>query len=112
MFLCIETDMGKAPSERSAYIDPGLDEIAGHLAAMTDAETVREYLEQILTESEVRDLALRWESVKMLALGHSQRKISRELGISLCKITRGSRELKKEHSVFSKILTQHQGGKT
>jgi TrpR family trp operon transcriptional repressor len=33
-----------------------------------------------------------------------QRKIAEELGLSLCKITRGSRELKKEGSAFRVLL--------
>lgn len=85
-------------------IATGLEEVAQHLAAMSDPAIVQEFLEQILTESEVRDLELRWGLVKLLAAGHSQRQISRELGISLCKITRGSKELKKKDSVFSKIF--------
>jgi len=34
----------------------------------------------------------------------AQRKIAEELGLSLCKITRGSRELKKEGSAFKALL--------
>jgi TrpR family trp operon transcriptional repressor len=33
-------------------------------------------------------------------LEHSQRGIAKDLGISLCKITRGFRELKKPNSAF------------
>lgn len=91
--------MGKSES--------GLNEIATYLAEMKDPRMVEEFLEQILTESEVHDLSLRWESVKMIYQGLPQRRIAKELGISLCKITRGSRELKKENSAFRRILAQH-----
>jgi TrpR family trp operon transcriptional repressor len=40
----------------------------------------------------------------MLNDGIPQREISKALGVSLCKITRGSRELKKEDSVVKGIL--------
>jgi TrpR family trp operon transcriptional repressor len=34
----------------------------------------------------------------------SQRKIAEELGMSLCKITRGSKELQKRDSAFKTVL--------
>jgi hypothetical protein len=42
--------------------------------------------------------------VKEIARGTPQREIAKDLGLSLCKITRGSRELKKEGSPFRKML--------
>jgi TrpR family trp operon transcriptional repressor len=37
----------------------------------------------------------------------SQRKIAERLGMSLCKITRGSRELKKNGSAFKRVLSEY-----
>jgi TrpR family trp operon transcriptional repressor len=45
--------------------------------------------------------------VKLLARGESQRAIARRLGMSLCKITRGSRELKKRNSAFRRVLSEY-----
>ncbi len=45
-------------------------------------------------------MAKRWALVKELSHGTAQRRIAEDLGLSLCKITRGSRELKKEGSAF------------
>jgi TrpR family trp operon transcriptional repressor len=42
--------------------------------------------------------------VKALNAGTSQREIAKNLEVSLCKITRGSRELKKPGSAFRRIL--------
>jgi TrpR family trp operon transcriptional repressor len=45
--------------------------------------------------------------VKLLDHGMSQRKISNQLKLSLCKITRGSKELKKKSSVFKYMIDVH-----
>ncbi|NLK61659.1 MAG: transcriptional regulator, partial [Treponema sp.] len=37
-------------------------------------------------------------------VGTTQREIAKKMGLSLCKITRGSRELKKEDSPFKKMI--------
>jgi TrpR family trp operon transcriptional repressor len=43
----------------------------------------------------------------MLDTGASQRAVARRLGLSLCKITRGSRELKKRHSAFKQMIDRY-----
>jgi TrpR family transcriptional regulator, trp operon repressor len=60
---------------------------------------MRHFLEEILTPAERKDLALRWKLMEMLQEGIPQRKIASELGISLCKITRGAKILKDGRSV-------------
>ena len=69
-----------------------------------DVELLEKLMAEMLTPSEIDALVLRWELLKMLHQGMPQREISKTLGISLCKITRGSRELKKEGSAVKKIL--------
>ncbi len=86
----------------------GLNEIAEALAAIGDAELVRRFLESILTPREREEIAGRWELVKLLNRGESQRHVAKRLGMSLCKITRGSRELKKKDSAFKAVLEQHE----
>jgi len=65
---------------------------------------VEQFLREILTPSEAADLGSRWELLKRLEAGESQRHIAAELGLSLCKITRGSRELKKPGSTLRAVL--------
>ena len=79
-------------------------EIAQYLAATKNPEIIQSFLESILTPAELHDLNLRWDLVKMLDKGMSQRQIAGELHISLCKITRGSRELKKKKSVLKEAI--------
>ena len=79
-------------------------EIASVLARIDDTALVEDYLVSILTPRELREVARRWELVKLLDKGVSQRTVSRRLGMSLCKITRGSRELKKRNSAFRRVI--------
>jgi len=86
-------------------VDPTpLKELSRALAMENDPDTIREFLESLLTENEVTDISSRWTLVRLIEKGMSQRSISRELGLSLCKITRGSRELKKPESPFAHMI--------
>lgn len=81
-----------------------LDELADMLALMKDPLLIRGFLESLLTPREISDLAGRWELVKLLDAGWTQRDIARELGMSLCKITRGARELRRQDAPFRRVL--------
>mgnify|MGYP001603770556 CR=1 FL=1 len=74
--------------------DDALREFAIILSRSETGQEAHEIMLAILTPRERKAIALRWRLVKLLALGMTQRAISRKLGISLCKITRGARELK------------------
>ena len=81
-----------------------LHDFARTLARLRDPDLVEQLLGEILTPSEAADLGSRWELLKRLEAGDSQRHIASELGVSLCKITRGSRELKKPGSALRRVL--------
>jgi TrpR family trp operon transcriptional repressor len=81
------------------------DQIVDVLCQIQDRQQMRRFLEEILTPTELHDLALRWELMKRLSEGVSQRQIAGEMGISLCKITRGAKVLKKEDSITRTILS-------
>ncbi len=84
-----------------------IDEIAHALASIEDQKRIEDFLESLLTPKEIADISARWELVKRLDQGVSQRKIAKDLGLSLCKITRGSKELKKENSPFKYFINLH-----
>lgn len=84
-----------------------LDEIALSLSQTSDPKLVERFLSSILTPAEIREISSRWALVRLLDQGVSQRQIAKKLGLSLCKITRGSRELKKRHSAFKKMIDQY-----
>jgi TrpR family trp operon transcriptional repressor len=85
-----------------------LTELSRLLASTDDPSLVEAVLSALLTPAEAQDLSARWELVKRLDQGETQRRIAKELGLSLCKITRGSRELKKPNSAFKALLQLHQ----
>jgi len=85
----------------------GIAEIAELLARVQDPRLIAAFLKSLLTRRELEEVDGRWELVKRLAQGESQRAIARRLGMSLCKITRGSRELKKRNSAFRRVLSEY-----
>jgi TrpR family trp operon transcriptional repressor len=81
-----------------------LAELASLIHQAPDAGLVEGFLREILTPAEVEGISFRWELVKRLDRGETQRAIAAELGLSLCKITRGSRILKKPDSALRAVL--------
>jgi TrpR family transcriptional regulator, trp operon repressor len=84
-------------------ITTNISEMAQALSK-ADPCLVEEFLYSLYTASEADEIAKRWALVKQIAQGRPQREIAKDLGLSLCKITRGSRELKKESSAFKRML--------
>ncbi len=82
-------------------------ELADIFARIDNPELIREFLFCILTTHELEEIDSRWELVKMLQRGVSQRKIAGSLNMSLCKITRGSKELHKKNSAFKKVIEDY-----
>jgi TrpR family trp operon transcriptional repressor len=89
---------------RSALLEGSFDELSRVLTASGDPELVKAFLTSLLTPSERLDIAARWELVHRIDNGETQRQVAAELGVSLCKITRGSKELKKPDSPFKAML--------
>ena len=67
-------------------------------------EEIGRFLTELLTDNELKDMENRWILMEMLNKGVTQREIAKELKISLCKITRGSKLLKDETSVVGQII--------
>jgi TrpR family trp operon transcriptional repressor len=85
-------------------VEKNLGELSRVLASIREPEFIEDLLRCLLTPAETADIASRWALVKALDEGRPQREIAKNLGISLCKITRGSRELKKPDSAFRRAL--------
>ncbi len=86
-------------------------EICELLATMNNSQDVFDFFECLFTKPELKDFSKRWALVKELDSGTTQREIAKKFGISLCNITRGSRELRKENSAFRKALLMLKEGK-
>lgn len=85
-------------------VNENLTELAKALSMTKDSKLIEDLLRCLLTPAETADIAARWALVKALNEKIPQREIAKNLGLSLCKITRGSRELKKTNSAFVRIL--------
>jgi len=85
-------------------VDENLAELSQALSRASDSRLIEDFLRCLLTPPEIADIAGRWALVKELRKKKTQREIAKDLGVSLCKITRGSRELKKTDSAFAKML--------
>jgi len=67
--------------------------------SISEPEVMERFFREIFTDSERKDLSLRWELMKQLRDRIPQRQIASDLGISLCKITRGAKILKDKTSI-------------
>jgi TrpR family trp operon transcriptional repressor len=80
-------------------------------AEIRDYREMVAFFEEIFTPREISDLELRWQLLKELYEGDTQRTIASRHKISLCKITRGSKILKKPGSIIRRLLDSHYGKK-
>lgn len=62
------------------------------------------FMEDLLTPTEFEEIVTRWQIIKQLSKGLPQREIANRLGVSIAKITRGSRELRDKNGGFCKVL--------
>ena len=97
MFLQIETKGAEMSN---------IKEISEMIKGLKSDNEVTRLLNELLTESELDTLSKRWRIVKMLNSGLTQREIAKELKVSLCKVTRGAKILKKPDSMVRKFLKQ------
>ncbi|MBQ9238107.1 MAG: transcriptional regulator [Treponema sp.] len=85
-------------------VDASFRECCALLAETNDEQLIFDFFTCICTPAERNDIGKRWLLVKELDRGTPQRDIASRFGMSLCKITRGSRELNKPNSAFQKML--------
>ncbi len=81
-----------------------LHELAGVFARPRTPKEAEVLITDLLTPAECADIAQRIQIVKMLLRGVPHRTISEKLGVSIAKVTRGSRALKRSRGGFKKFL--------
>jgi len=91
-------------NEPDLLSEQALTELTTALARCPDPDLVSEFLMCLLPPAELQAVTRRWALVREIDVGTTQREIAKKMGLSLCKITRGSRELKKEDSPFKKMI--------
>lgn len=81
-----------------------LRELYELLSAVKDEKEAKLLIEDLLTPQEVASLAERWQLIRELDNGTPQRDIAQKLGVSISKITRGSRMLQYGSGGFAHFL--------
>lgn len=90
--------------------EKAFEEIVSLLSKCNDDKIIKSFLQGLLTGHEIDEITSRWELVKRLDRGVTQRQVATELGLSLCKITRGAKELKNRQSPFRHMLESFDKG--
>ncbi len=85
-------------------MNPITEELIDIFVQTNDRKSMVLLFQEIFTPKEIDTLTLRWQLLKDLYEGKTQRKIATDRKISLCKITRGSKLLKKKGSYLKKVL--------
>lgn len=81
-----------------------ISDLADALADLADGRSIEAFLRSIWTPREAAAIGLRWRIVCLLHAGMTQRAIAARLGVSLCKVTRGARELKNGPPAFQRAV--------
>lgn len=68
-------------------------DVTDFIFSIKNKELLNDFLFGITTEKERKELTLRLEIIKRLISGEPQAKISKELGVGIATVTRGSKEL-------------------
>jgi TrpR family trp operon transcriptional repressor len=79
-------------------------ELLSVLEKIEDPKVMDAFLVDLLTPAEYEDIVLRWQIVQQLNGGIPQRRIAKSLGLSIAKVTRGSRVLLGKKGGFNQIL--------
>ena len=95
MFLLIETRGGME----------NLNKISKLVKNLHSEKEIESFFKELLTASEIETLSKRWRILEMLVANKTQRDISKELRVSLCKVTRGAKILKNKESILANFLT-------
>lgn len=82
--------------------EKGREDLLSIILSITSREELLSFLDDILTDTERRDIIQRYLLMDDLWQGKSQRDIASKRSMSLCKITRGSKMLKKKNGFMRK----------
>ena len=81
--------------------EDSFEELVQIFTDITDKKFMKDFMECLFTA------ANRWILVKEIDRGTTQRDIAKTFNMSLCKITRGSKELSKKGSAFRAVLDKY-----
>lgn len=65
-----------------------------------------EFLDDLLTPTEIDELSARWQIVKLLQKGVPQHDIAKETSTAVATVTRGAREMRNPKGGFKQVLSR------
>ena len=74
-----------------------IDHLVNHLLAQNSSQEMEKAISDLLTASELDEVAKRLQIFEMLADGVPQRQIAESLGVGIATVSRGSNVLKKRN---------------
>ncbi|MBI4237324.1 MAG: hypothetical protein HY696_02750 [Deltaproteobacteria bacterium] len=83
-------------------------ELAKLFASVRDGEEARELMTALLSPAERRDIAERWQIVKHLIAGRTQREVRDLINVSIATVTRGAREVRYGSGALQKFYRRVQ----
>lgn len=83
-----------------------LKELSELIFSLKTEKEIIKFLNEIFTPDEISLLTKRWRILNLLSKGVTQREIAKELNVSLCKITRGSKILKDKKNIVYKYFNK------
>lgn len=89
----------------SQETEKGKEDLLNIVLSIKDKEELKSFIDDMFTEKEVEDVVQRYLLMDDLYKGKSQRDIARDRSMSLCKITRGSKMLKKKEGFMRKFFS-------
>lgn len=72
--------------------------------ASKDKALLKSFLEDLLTQKELKEIPVRWEIIRRLQKGDVHKNIAKELKVGIATVTRGANELKDKNGGFIKVL--------
>lgn len=81
------------------------EDIISVFCSTIEPDDMKALFDDLFTSSEVKDMVNRWLLMTDLYKGKPQREIAEDRKLSLCKITRGSKMLKKEDGFMHRLLS-------
>lgn len=96
--------MSARKTEPEIDLTESYNDLLDVFARVESRQDMKALFEDMFTNAEIKDFTIRWKLMNDLYQHVSQRAIASELRISLCRITRGSRMLKKKDGYVRKLL--------
>ena len=96
--------MSARKTEPKIDLTESYNDLLDVFARVESRQDMKALFEDMFTDAEIKDFTIRWKLMNDLYQHVSQRAIASELRISLCRITRGSRMLKKKDGYVRKLL--------